>query len=126
MKGAAATTVMQCISCTLSSKGTWSSPIFCAPLAAESPFLLPAPPAGVMQSTCAAGQGGFAQQQMHEAWQAYLDFEMRNPQRLEAAALAARVLHAYEQALMVLLHYPEVRQPAAGQVVLKFYSAGCA
>ena len=71
--------------------------------------------AGVMQSICAAGQGGFAQQQMHEAWQAYLDFEMRNPQRLEAAALAARVLHAYEQALMVLLHYPEVRQPAAGR-----------
>ena len=62
---------------------------------------------------------------MHEAWQAYLDFEMRNPQRLEAAALAARVLHAYEQALMVLLHYPEVRQPAVGQVVLKLYSTGC-
>ena len=80
-----------------------------------------------MQFTCATGQGGFAQQQMHEAWQAYLDFEMRNPQRLEAAALAARVLHAYEQALMVLLHYPEVREPAASQVVLllKWHSTGC-
>ena len=105
------------------------TPVLCL-LGCSLPIPADGAPAGVLQnvmpSTRAAGQGGFAQQQMHEAWQAYLDFEMRNPQRLEAAALAARVLHAYEQALMVLLHYPEVRQPAAEQVVLKLYSSGCA
>ena len=126
MEDAAAKPVVQWITWTLGSKGIRPAPPCSVP-----PWLQPplsrcqSLTAGVMQSTCAAGQGGFAQQQMHGAWQAYLDFEMTNPQRLEAAALAARVLHAYEQALMVLLHYPEVGQPAAGLVVLNLCSTGC-
>ena len=43
MKGAAANSVMQCISCKLGSKGIRPAPLFCAPLAAASPSLLPFP-----------------------------------------------------------------------------------
>ena len=42
------------------------------------------------------------------AWRAYIGWERSNPQRLDGAALAARVSLAYEQALMPLYHHPEV------------------
>ncbi len=45
------------------------------------------------------------------AWRAYIGWERSNPQRLDGAALAARVSLAYEQALMPLYHHPEVRSP---------------
>jgi hypothetical protein len=55
------------------------------------------------------GKGGPAQEQQLRLWRAYLDAERANPQRLERAPLAARVALAYDQALMPLRHFPEVR-----------------
>ena len=45
---------------------------------------------------------------LEAGWKAYIEWEQRNPQRLEGAALAQRVALAYDQALMPLMHYPEV------------------
>lgn len=55
---------------------------------------------------CCAGRTPGAQA---AAWRAYIGWERSNPQRLDGAALAARVSLAYEQALMPLCHHPEVR-----------------
>ncbi|KAI3433457.1 hypothetical protein D9Q98_003270 [Chlorella vulgaris] len=54
------------------------------------------------------GRGGFTQQQQAELWREYLAWECSNPQRLDPATYAARVALAFEQALMVLFHYPDV------------------
>ena len=41
-------------------------------------------------------------------WKGFLEYERSNPQRLDATALTQRVELAYMQALMCLLHVPEV------------------
>ncbi|GAB4817721.1 hypothetical protein N2152v2_004767 [Parachlorella kessleri] len=53
------------------------------------------------------GRGGTVQQSQAALWQEYLEWEKGNPQRLEKAAYVARVSLTYDQALMVLLHYPD-------------------
>jgi hypothetical protein len=55
-----------------------------------------------------AGKGGPAQQDQARLWKAFLEYERSNPQRLEQSALTQRVELAYMQALMCLLHFPEV------------------
>lgn len=55
------------------------------------------------------GAGGFEQQQQVAAWKAYLAWECSNPQRLAGPDLALRVNLAYDQALMPLRLYPDVR-----------------
>ena len=60
-----------------------------------------------------AGRGGYEQQQQAQAWQAYIAWEKGNAQGLPAQHLAARVALAYECALTVLQHFPEVG--SAGQ-----------
>jgi cleavage stimulation factor subunit 3 len=54
------------------------------------------------------GKGGSVQQEQVKLWKGFLEYERSNPQRLEAAALTQRVELAYMQALMCLLHFPEV------------------
>eukprot|EP00879_Flechtneria_rotunda_P025212 GHRR01026781.1.p1 GENE.GHRR01026781.1~~GHRR01026781.1.p1 ORF type:complete len:542 (+),score=148.52 GHRR01026781.1:427-2052(+) len=54
------------------------------------------------------GKGGPNQQEQVKLWKGFLEYERSNPQRLEAAALTQRVDLAYMQALMCLLHFPEV------------------
>jgi hypothetical protein len=49
-----------------------------------------------------------------QALRDYLDFELTNPQRLEAAPLAQRIKLAYDQALMHLRYYPEVGGQGCG------------
>jgi cleavage stimulation factor subunit 3 len=58
----------------------------------------------------AAGKGGPSQQEQARLWKAFLEYERSNPQRLEQTALTQRVELAYMQALMCLLHFPEVRR----------------
>jgi hypothetical protein len=41
-------------------------------------------------------------------WKGFIEYERSNMQRLDAAALVARVELAYIQALMCLVHFPEV------------------
>jgi hypothetical protein len=55
-----------------------------------------------------AGKGGPSQQEQARLWKAFLEYERSNPQRLEQSALTQRVELAYMQALMCLLHFPEV------------------
>eukprot|EP00878_Enallax_costatus_P014549 GHUV01015220.1.p1 GENE.GHUV01015220.1~~GHUV01015220.1.p1 ORF type:complete len:323 (+),score=42.52 GHUV01015220.1:134-1102(+) len=55
------------------------------------------------------GKGGPAQLDQLKLWKAFLEYERSNPQRLEPASLTKRVELAYMQALMCLLHFPEVR-----------------
>lgn len=47
-------------------------------------------------------------------WKGFLEYERSNPQRLDATALTQRVELAYMQALMCLLHFPEVRVLSVG------------
>ncbi|PRW58683.1 Suf-domain-containing [Chlorella sorokiniana] len=54
------------------------------------------------------GRGGFTQQSQAAAWREYLAWERSNPQRLDMPTYVARVSLAFEQALMVLFHYPEI------------------
>jgi len=56
-----------------------------------------------------AGKGGPQQEQQVRLWKAYVDSERSNHQRLEREALVARVALAYDQALMCLRCFPEVR-----------------
>ena len=58
--------------------------------------------------TC-AGKGGYEQQEQAQAWQAYTAWERENAQALPPQQLASRVALAYECALTVLQHFPEVR-----------------
>lgn len=58
-----------------------------------------------------AGKGGPGQLEQLKLWKAFLEYERSNPQRLEPAALNKRVELAYMQALMCLLHFPEVSKP---------------
>lgn len=44
-----------------------------------------------------AGKGGFVQDEQLSHWYAYVAWEASNVQRLDQAALAARVVLAYEQ-----------------------------
>ena len=55
-----------------------------------------------------AGKGGYEQQQQAHAWQTYIAWEKSNAQGLPVQHLAARVSLAYECALTVLQHFPEV------------------
>ena len=55
-----------------------------------------------------AGLGGFAQAEQIRLWKEYIDWEKSNPQRLDGNTVAQRVSLAYEQALMPLMHCPEV------------------
>jgi cleavage stimulation factor subunit 3 len=55
-----------------------------------------------------AGKGGYQQLEQVKLWKGFLDYERSNPQRLDATALTQRVELAYMQALMCLLHFPEV------------------
>ncbi len=55
------------------------------------------------------GVGGYEQQQQVAAWKAYLAWECSNPQKLAGADLTSRVNLAFDQALMSLRHYPDVR-----------------
>ena len=41
-------------------------------------------------------------------WKEYIEWEKSNPQRLDGPSVAQRVSLAFDQALMPLLHYPEV------------------
>lgn len=62
-----------------------------------------------------AGAGGYQQQQQVAAWKAYLAWECSNPQRLADPDLTLRVNLAYDQALMTLRFYPDVRHPQLTQ-----------
>ncbi|KAL4431075.1 hypothetical protein ABPG75_006331 [Micractinium tetrahymenae] len=53
------------------------------------------------------GRGGYTQQQQAAGWRDYLAWEQGNPQHLDQATYVARVSLAFEQALMVLFHYPD-------------------
>ncbi len=44
-----------------------------------------------------AGKGGYAQDEQLGRWRAYVAWEASNGQRLDPAALAARVILAHEQ-----------------------------
>lgn len=55
------------------------------------------------------GAAGYEQQQLAAAWRAYLAWECNNPQKLTPPELATRVSLAYDQALMPLRFYPDVR-----------------
>lgn len=64
-------------------------------------------------SCCApdpTGKGGPAQLDQVKLWKGFLEYERSNPQRLDATALTQRVELAYMQALMCLMHFPEVRE----------------
>lgn len=54
------------------------------------------------------GKGVPAQLDQLKLWKAFLEYERSNPQRLEPGSLTKRVELAYMQALMCLLHFPEV------------------
>ncbi|PSC73688.1 Suf-domain-containing [Micractinium conductrix] len=54
------------------------------------------------------GRGGATQQQQAALWRDYLEWERGNPQHLDAPTYVARVALAFEQALMVLFHYPDI------------------
>lgn len=54
------------------------------------------------------GLGGFAQAEQIKLWKEYIAWEKSNPQRLDGNTVAQRVSLAYEQALMPLMHCPEV------------------
>ncbi|CAD7699774.1 unnamed protein product [Ostreobium quekettii] len=54
------------------------------------------------------GEGGPQQQEQIGLWLKYLEFEKSNPQRLDQPSLVARVSLAYDQALMCLVHHPEI------------------
>lgn len=56
-----------------------------------------------------AGKGGHHQLEQVKLWKGFLEYERSNPQRLDATALTQRVELAFMQALMCLLHFPEVR-----------------
>jgi hypothetical protein len=56
-----------------------------------------------------AGKGGHHQLEQVKLWKGFLEYERSNPQRLDITALTQRVELAYMQALMCLLHFPEVR-----------------
>ena len=55
-----------------------------------------------------AGKGGRLQEQQVRLWKEYIEWEKSNPQRLDGPSVAQRVSLAFDQALMPLLHYPEV------------------
>lgn len=55
-----------------------------------------------------AGKGGHHQLEQVKLWKGFLEYERSNPQRLDATALTQRVELAFMQALMCLLHFPEV------------------
>lgn len=54
------------------------------------------------------GRGGAKRAQQATSWRVYLEWECSNPQQLDQGAYHARVLLAYEQALAILLMYPDV------------------
>lgn len=70
---------------------------------------LPHPPTPSHTLLCVAGKGGPGQPEQVRLWKGFLAYERSNPQRLEPGPLNARVELAYMQALMCLLHFPEVR-----------------
>lgn len=59
-----------------------------------------------------AGKGGWQQQEQARLWKEYIAWEKSNPQRIDSTSLSQRVNLAYEQALMPMLHYPEVSSQA--------------
>lgn len=59
------------------------------------------------------GKGGYHQLEQVKLWKGFLEYERSNPQRLDATALTQRVELAYMQALMCLLHFPEVRRASS-------------
>lgn len=66
-------------------------------------------------AVASAGTGGGTQQKQAQLWQEWLAWEKSNPQRLDGPALSARVALAYDEALTILYHYPEVRmRPQTG------------
>ncbi|EFJ31023.1 hypothetical protein SELMODRAFT_270661 [Selaginella moellendorffii] len=52
--------------------------------------------------------GSFKEEQQNSSWKQLLAFEKNNPQRLEPALLARRVVFTYEQCLMYFYHYPDI------------------
>ncbi|GMH44710.1 hypothetical protein BSKO_12662 [Bryopsis sp. KO-2023] len=54
------------------------------------------------------GDAGQIQHEQILLWQQYLEFEKSNPQRLDPQTLVSRVSLAYDQALMCLVHHPEI------------------
>jgi cleavage stimulation factor subunit 3 len=54
------------------------------------------------------GRGGASQTRQYKAWFRYIRWERSNPQLLDQQALDARVSLAFEQALMVFLHFPDM------------------
>ena len=62
-----------------------------------------------VRGTETAGVGGWQQAEQIKQWKEYIEWEKSNPQRLDGPAVAQRVNLAYEQALMPLMHCPEVR-----------------
>lgn len=54
------------------------------------------------------GRGGIRQARQAAAWRDYVAWERKNKQRLEHSAYQARVVLAYDQAMCILLQYPEM------------------
>lgn len=54
------------------------------------------------------GRAGGRQARQAAAWREYIAWEKRNEQQLDPGAYQTRVILAYEQALMILLQYPDV------------------
>lgn len=54
------------------------------------------------------GRGKAKQAQQVAAWHEVIQYERSNPQNLDVAVYQARVVLIYEQALTVLLYYPEI------------------
>ena len=57
----------------------------------------------------AAGKGGPFQVRQAQVWQDLLAWEKSNPMRLDGPALSVRVSLTYDEALTVLMHFPDVR-----------------
>ena len=57
----------------------------------------------------AAGKGGPFQVRQAQVWQELLAWEKSNPMRLDGPALSVRVSLTYDEALTVLMHFPDVR-----------------
>jgi cleavage stimulation factor subunit 3 len=55
------------------------------------------------------------QKEMHQVrlWKRLVDYEKKNPQRLDPEALRERVTFTYNQCLMCLYHYPEIWHQSA-------------
>lgn len=55
------------------------------------------------------------QKEMHQVrlWKRLIDYEKKNPQRLDPESLRERVTFTYNQCLMCLYHYPEIWHQSA-------------